>query len=230
VTGVLLLLAVLYLTTFMEALTKPLQAGTGKGSAQWGTAAFILAVFIICVLAFTTQIVVVLGMWKCLWAPERHWAKQFIFASLTCVVMSELLAGVSYLFDGQFDLAYQVLALISVVLFVFFLRAAAACFDNSVRVWSVNLFFVLLAALVAGSYYAYYHWHYRLEDLERVFDDLRYTLKEGRIVWRDETKVIVTLNLGWLLASVWYTLLVASARGSVVRGLRLRRSPLDPEQ
>ncbi len=221
----LLTLAVIYLLSFMDALAKGLQIGTGKGEGQWATAGYILGIFIIGILFFISNVMILVGQWKCLWAPERFWAKQLVFASLTCVVMAELLAGMSRLFGGQFDLAYQVLALISLTTFVLFLRAVACCFDNAVRVWSVNLFFLLVGLLVAGSYYA----DYRIKDFARVVDDLKMSVKEGRMIWGKDTQGVLGLGIGWLVAAFWYIVLVWTARGSVIRGLRLRKSPLEPD-
>lgn len=224
ISGFFLALAVLNLFTFMDALVKPLQAGTGKGEAQWGTAAYILAWFIVGVLAFITEVALLVGIWKCLWAPERHWAKPLIFASLTCIVMSQLLWLVSWLYGGRFDLAYQVLALISLVLFVLFLRAVACCFDNAVRAWSINLFFVLIALIVGGIFYL----KYSIQDWNEFAESLKQSISDGRMAWPTELKLILGISFGILLACVWYLCLVWSARGSVARGLRQRRSPLDP--
>ncbi len=230
ISAILCILAFFYMNPFMEALIKGLQVGTGKGEGQWATGAFVLAWFIIGLLYVVSLCTIIAGQWKCLWAPERHWAKQLVFASLSCFVICQLLWGVNRMilwFGGEmanFALAYEVLGLISLVIFVLFLRAVACCFDNAVRVWSVNLFFLLVALVVAGSYYTGYEW----EDFVRVVKDLWLSVKEGRMVWGKDTQGVLGLGLGWVLIAVWYIMLVWSARGSVIRGLRLRRSPLEP--
>jgi hypothetical protein len=178
---------------------------------------------------------VLTGIWRCLVnVPERRWAKWFLFACMTCLLMGPALnfiagtGGVKQAPDikrgpvgfkqAKFTrlgagmmVAGGVIGGTSFVLFMLFLRAIAACFESRVRVWLVNLYLLFVGGLVAASYHVATH-------------DPKVLL--------EKPSVLLGLAGGWAVAFFGYLGLIQTVRTCIYWGMKSLRSPLaaDPDE
>jgi hypothetical protein len=118
---------------------------------------------------------IIIGHWRCLMnVPERCGAKWLMFACLTCILAGPALnfaAGYSGVqkqpkiehgLSGIKEIKYTTeglvmqigsiaIQILGNVLFLLFLRAIARCFEDSTRVFLVNLYLGFTAVLLVGT-------------------------------------------------------------------------------
>jgi hypothetical protein len=176
-------------------------------------------------------------------APERCGARWLMFASTLCVVVGPALNVVAGFVGGSAppaaaattttsnDAAAEVSAalrsygeslkvldgrayvaltgnvanLLSGVFFVLFLRAVARCFNDLGRMRVAETYLIFSGVLAAVSVYFFLHPMQLL------------ALPE----------VLLALGGGWLVAGLWYILLLVSTSTCIADGLDRRRSPLE---
>lgn len=181
------------------------------------------------------------GQWKCLAAPERRLAKAFIFASLLCLLAGPVLGILGGWMGGLDDvvttktttsrglearhyvsIASGLLATAGSVLFIFFLRACAECFQNRLLIWSANAWLLVtlgLMALALGMTF----------QIVQVDWDARWVQKALRKGDAEAWKALapfLTLGLGGLVSYLWYLVLLSMTRNVIENGSRnLARSP-----
>jgi hypothetical protein len=102
-------------------------------------------------------------------------------------------------------LAGTVLSVMSGLLFILFLRAAARCFANQTQIWNANLYLLYMGGLIAGTVFL--------------------LQADPRIANRQE--LWLGLLAGYGLAFVWYLFLVAGVRACIHNVMSCLRSPLD---
>jgi hypothetical protein len=182
------------------------------------------------------------GMWHCLMkAPEREGAKWLMFAALLCFLAGpalnivapfvgsdkgrpaakdERISTILYRSAAKYpktltldnldsttylSLGGTVASWLSGMFFLLFLRAVACCFGASVRVRLTELLIAFTLFLLASTLYQAY------EFLES----------------RGHPELLLGAMAGWVLAVVWYFLLLVSTSGMIACGLPRRRFRLD---
>jgi hypothetical protein len=172
---------------------------------------------------------IVVGHWKCLkHAPERFGAKWMIFACMTCVLMGPALnitcsmGGVQRQAEfrkgprgfqlPQFDqttrymqLTSSVIGLISIGLFMGFLRAVALCFNHRTHAAHIVVFLSFFGLLWGTS-------------------DFLLLSNPGMLA---RPHILMGICLGWALAFLWYLVLIFLVRYSIIQRLELIKSPLE---
>lgn len=169
------------------------------------------------------------GQWMCMNAPERRYAKQFMFGCMLCIIAMPLLnigAGIIGGIDNLFtvtkskagvseymQLAGGILGLFSSVLFVFFLKAVADCFDNKVCSVMATLYILFCMALTFASVYLVIGYANAFNEYKEVTKALKQT--QADIVAKGGLLLLVLG--GWTLAYFWYLYLIIAARSSIAR-------------
>jgi hypothetical protein len=176
-------------------------------------------------------VLALLGTWRCLMhAPQRHGAKELLFACLNSLVLGPGLLVASHFFGGArnyewlergleglqdvrflhpgtlMQLGGGLLCLIGFLLFTQFLRVVAQCFDDEEGARNVERYFFFVCLVVGGSI--------------GVFFCLKY-LSNAR-------EVLLGLAAGWLAGLVWHTGLVLATRrriGECLARLEEQRRP-----
>jgi hypothetical protein len=173
--------------------------------------------------------IVITALWRCLLhVPERRWAKWFLFACMTCLLMGPALnivastGGVRRAPDFKrgpdgfkqarftelglgMQIAGAAIGGLSFLLFMLFLRAIACCFENRFRVLLVNLYLLSVMGLIAASYWV-------------AFRNPALLLQQPR--------VLIGLAAGWAVAFFGYLGLIQTMRTCIYKGMRQVRSPL----
>jgi hypothetical protein len=181
------------------------------------------------------------GMWTCLMkVPERENAKWWMFACMLCFLMGPTLNFIAPFLDTKkskasshdekiattlyrsaqhypkqlalttleptayFSLAGSVASWLSGLFFLFFLRGVARCFQDTVRTRLTELLIAFTIFLFAGTIY----FIMELAKLEVRLD------------------LLLGLAGGWLLAVLWYFVLLVSISAMIAGRLSRRRSPL----
>jgi hypothetical protein len=183
------------------------------------------------------------GKIRCLLsAPERCGARWMMFSSALCVVLGPAL-NITSNFVGNspkrppvaasrnpdavvevrlalrelgdsilahdarayVSLAGDVGSIMSGVFFVLFLRAVARCFDDSLRMRIAELYLVLFGLLFAATLYFF------LQPMEFL----------------THPDWILGLAGGWVVAGLWYILMLLSTSTCIAEGLARRRPPLE---
>lgn len=229
----------------LSSITRPLNAVPGS-KVNWREIGLWVALFALAIVAIFSYGLILAGHWKCLSAPERNGCKNLIFACLTCVVMVPLLNIAASTLGGRENLvlakqglgswsqmkfsstmiflhvASAMLGVASSVLFILFLRSVLRCFNDTARVWLVDLYLVFTGFLVAGTIYLNFvaGGLHLPGEAQRLADNPAHT--PGSL------QLLVLVGLGWVAALIWYLFLVNTARGSIARGYQeLHRSPLE---
>jgi hypothetical protein len=188
---------------------------------------------------------IITGHWGCLMGtPDRLGARWLIFASLLCLVAGPVLNFTSGFADtkkkpgvieswrskdylisqreldewtamdfgtpqGYMRLIGSVMSYTSLLLFILFLRAIARCFEDRARMWLANLYLLFMIGLSSASLFL------SLVSLKLLFA---------------QPLIIVALGVGWLIAFIWYLLLVASVRVCVAHGMKHLPTPYEENQ
>jgi hypothetical protein len=173
---------------------------------------------------------IAVGKWRCLLsAPERFHCRWLMFTCMACLVMGPAIniaacttgldrapalkggpAGFQQVKFSRLGAGMQIVSGVagfaSLVLFVFFLRGVAQCFNDRVQILLTNAYLAYLAFLTAATAYA------------------------ALLPWAVILNPILLLSLagGWLMVFLGYLTLIVLARGSISRGLAGLRSPLAP--
>jgi hypothetical protein len=192
--------------------------------------------------SLVTYWIVLVGHWRCLYAPERKGAKWFMFACFTCVIVGPLLEiaggflggmenvtrlkqGVDGFEQMRFNslgaflqIAGFFLGLGMFVSFLLFLRATAACFEDAGRKWNVNLYIGFTFLFVGAMIYLGATGADMLDNTR----DLTASLK-GEVDNLLNNHIALALGAGSLIALIWYLGLIVSIRGCIRDGLARSR-------
>jgi hypothetical protein len=188
---------------------------------------------------------VIVGQWRCLAAPERKFAKAFMFASMLCVVASPVLSflagwsggmeaamaakhngvGKGFSSSDYMQLASGVIGLAGSVLFILFLRACADCFESKALVWASNLYLVLTGTIIIAAVAI------ALNFLQIDLDpkDLSKGLKKGDYNVLVELGLLFYLILASFISYVWFIALLWLTKNCIANGVNNIRSPLAPQ-
>jgi hypothetical protein len=162
-------------------------------------------------------------------APERRQAKWLMFTCILCMLVGPVLNGIFSVSgegadnyralkkgrDGVALIKFEtvgpilqvvgaVIGLVSSVLFIFFLRAVASCFNSTVLVHGIHLYLLYLALLIGGT--------------------IQIAVRGEKALAKPE--IVLMLGLGWLGLAVGYVLIIAATRSCIFNGLSRVRSPL----
>lgn len=194
---------------------------------------------------FFSYLFVIMGQWRCLAAPERKFAKAFMFASMLCILASPVLsflAGWSGGMDAAMaakhtgaggrgltttdymQLGSGILNLAGSVLFILFLRACAACFESKALVWCCNLYLVLTGTIILASVAIMFNFLTIDVDPRAVSKDL----KKGEYRILLQLGLVFYLLVASLVSYIWYLALLWVTKGCIERGVKSIRSPLAP--
>ncbi len=180
------------------------------------------------------------GQWKCLAAPERRHAKPFLFASLLCLLAAPVLGVLGGWLGGLDELANSrptaaqpglearhyvsiasgLLSLGATVLFIFFLRACAQCFDNRFLVWSANAYLLITLGLLALAL------GITLQIVTVDFDPrlLQKGIRKSDFGVVLQLGPLLVLGAGSVISYLWYLGLLWATRNVIVNGLTSRTS------
>lgn len=178
------------------------------------------------------------GQWKCLAAPERRYAKPFLFASLLCLLAAPVLGILGGWLGGLDELASSrppaaqpslearhyvsiasgLLSLGATVLFIFFLRACAECFDNRFLVWSANAYLLVTLGLLALAL------GITFQIVTVDFDPrlLQKGIRKSDFGVVFQLGPLIVLGAGSVVSYLWYLGLLGATRNVILHGLTSR--------
>jgi hypothetical protein len=217
-----------------------------NGKADWNLIVFYAGVATVGLGLFFSYIMVIMGQWRCLAAPERKLAKALMFASMLCILAAPVLnflagwtggmdaamaakhtgaGGKGLSASDYMGLASGILGMLGNLLFIFFLRACADCFDNKILVWCCNLYLVLTGTIILVSLaIAFNFLHIDLDPRE-----ISKGLRKGDYKILMELGLIFYLLVASLISYVWYLLLLWLIKSCIENGVKKVRSPLAPQ-
>lgn len=178
------------------------------------------------------------GQWKCLAAPERRYAKAFLFASLLCLLAAPVLGILGGWLGGLDDLtntrpapsqpgletrhyisiASGILSMAATLLFIFFLRACAECFDSRVLVWSANAYLLVTLGLLALAL------GITFQIVTVDFDPrvVQKGVRKGDLSVILQFGPLLVLGAGSVISYLWYLGLLWATRNVITNGLTSR--------
>jgi hypothetical protein len=222
-------------------MNKMMKAASSK--VEWRSIALYLGSAIFALTMLYSYVQIFVGQWRCMHAPERNWAKTFMFACMLCLISVPILSFIAGWTGGMeavvslrpnhrgklipiseyLQLASNFLNLVGSILFILFLRAVASCWDDKVTVWGANLYLVFTGAILAASLYIAFG------GMELDFDnkELSRQLNRGNYKVLLNSAIILWLGLASLGSYLWYLWLLLSVRRTILRGVANQRSPLE---
>lgn len=214
---------------------------TASPRVDWKGISLLVGTLLYGVAMLISYVMMLIGQWRCLYAPERAWAKTYMFLCILCIlavpavnIAAGLINGFDKLFvvdpdqigrskgSGQYlQLAGAILALSSSIFFILFLRAVAMCFHDTFNIANATVYLVFTIFLALGSTYLMFSDPAFLEDARQVSK-----LAKGRLKSYLDLGMALWVFLGTIVSFLWYLWLIISVRGSIQRGLEERRVAL----
>jgi hypothetical protein len=169
------------------------------------------------------------GKWRCLiGAPERNHSRWLMFTCMTCIIMGPALnivvgwtgmekrpafkqgvLGFKEIRYSKFGSTMQVasgaLGLASQLFFLLFLLATARSFEHKGCINHVNLFLALFVLLIGTTVFL--------------------ALGHRKLLFTP--RVLIALGSAWVIASIWYLVVIAKVRNCIIAGMKSIKSPLD---
>lgn len=245
--GYVIWIVTIVLAVWMLIAAASLGQKLAKANAQvnWGEIIMFVTVIVLGLIGLYTYIMVLVGQWRCLHAPERAGAKWFIFVCMTCIILAPMLDFASGFLgggdnvrhlqrgvDGLEKIKFQttagfmqllggLLGFVSFICFLFFLRATARCFDDKGRVINVTLCIAFNVVLTVAMVYL----AFRIEELLARPELFRKLLK-GQVDAVVELYLLLGVGIGCVISGIWYLWLIASTRRCIEIGMRNLPKPL----
>jgi hypothetical protein len=192
---------------------------------------FYIGLGILSLVGLIAYCILLAGKWRCLMgAPERNSSRWLMFACMTCIVMGPALnivvgwtgvakkpvfkegvLGFKHLkftrLGGHMQIASGVIGFGSLIFFLLFLKAIARSFDHRGCLLLINFYMTFAVLMIGATLYVFFY-------------------ARQLLLKRD---VLISLGVGWIIAALWYLVLIAKTRWCIIYGMKQIRSPLDPD-